>query len=126
MIDYLFICFSLSEGSSTGQTIAGQSGVAGTSPNQLSSPTSVTFDQYENMYVMDSGNERIQRWSSGSLSGTTLVATTALFNPRGLAIDPLGNLAVADCSNHRVVSFTVTCRKFFVRSVLCRKYPAKE
>ncbi len=47
-------------GAANGSTIAGQSGVPGGWSYQFSSPTSITFDQYGNMYVMDSGNNRIQ------------------------------------------------------------------
>jgi hypothetical protein len=59
------------------------------------------------MYVMDSGNNRIQR----STYGVT-VASGSLYNPRGLTFDPSGNLATADYSYDRVVSFAVACRKY--------------
>ncbi|CAF1105935.1 unnamed protein product, partial [Rotaria magnacalcarata] len=108
-IDSTYSVFIVDRGSSSGQTMAGTSGVAGSLSTQFNLPTSITFDQYSNMYIMDSGNDRIQRWSPGSLSGVTVVAATSLYNPRSLAIDPLGNLVVADCSNHRVVSFAVIC-----------------
>ncbi|CAF3094710.1 unnamed protein product, partial [Rotaria sp. Silwood2] len=102
---------------SNGITVAGQSGVAGSLSNQFNLPTSITFDQYDNMYIMDSGNDRIQQWSPGFSYGVTVVRATALYNPRGLAIDPLGNLVVADCSNHRTVSFGVICRKFMLVTI---------
>ncbi len=35
-------------------------------------------------------------------------------NPRGIAFDPNGNLAVADYSYDRVISFTVVCRKYHI------------
>lgn len=98
-------------GSSNGTTVAGQSGVSGAFANQLNLPTSVTFDQFGYMYIMDAGNNRIQQWASGSAFGVT-VASASLSNPRGLSIDPNGNLAVADYSYDRVVLFPVVCRKY--------------
>lgn len=63
------------------------------------------------MYIMDSGNERIQRWWPGSTYGMTVASSTSLYNPRGLVIDALGNLVLADYSYHRVVSFPGGCGK---------------
>lgn len=95
----------------SGSTVAGQSGVAGVFSYQFSSPTSITFDQYSNMYVLDSGNKRIQRWWPGSTYGVTVVSSTLMLNPRGLNFDTFGNLFVADYSNHRVLKYTVSCRE---------------
>ena len=97
-------------GAGAGIKLAGESAVAGAWSYQLNSPTAVTFDQYNNMFIMDSGNNRIQRWWPGSTYGVT-VAAAALSNPRGMAFDPYGNLVVADHSYHRMVLFPVTCRK---------------
>jgi tripartite motif-containing protein 71 len=95
---------------SYGTTIAGQSSVAGSWSYLFKSPTAIIFDQYNNLYVMDSGNNRIQCWSPGSTYGVT-VASAVLGNPRGMAFDPWGNLVVADMSYHRMVMFSVICRK---------------
>ncbi|CAF4109536.1 unnamed protein product [Rotaria magnacalcarata] len=99
-----------SSGATTGLLIAGESTVAGAWSYQFNSPTAITFDQYNNMFIMDSGNNRIQRWWPGSTYGVTMAAAV-LSNPRGMAFDPYGNLVVADYSNHRMVLFPVTCRK---------------
>ncbi len=101
-------CFYV--GGSAGSTVAGQTGVPGGWSYQFSSPTSITFDQYGNMYVMDSGNNRIQRWWSGSTYGVTVVAA-GFSNPRGIAFDSSGNLAIADYSYARVVLAAIVCRK---------------
>ena len=114
----MFCCYKLDLfhsndiiGSSNGATVAGQVGVAGSWSYQFSSPTAVTFDQYGNMYVMDSGNNRLQRWWPGSTYGVT-VASASMSNPRGMRLDSLGNLVVADASNSRVLSFPVVCREY--------------
>jgi sugar lactone lactonase YvrE len=93
-----------------GTTVAGQTSVAGAWSYQFNTPTAITFDQYDNLYVMDAGNNRIQRWWPGSTYGITVV-TAALYNPRGMTFDPSGNLVVADMSYERVVLFPVGCRK---------------
>ncbi|CAF1577914.1 unnamed protein product [Rotaria magnacalcarata] len=98
-------------GATNGSTFCGQTGVAGSWSYQFSSPTAILFDQAQNMYVMDSGNNRIQRWSPGSTYGITLV-TAAMSSPRGMSFDNMGNLVVADMSYHRIDSFAILCRKF--------------
>ncbi len=59
---------------------------------------------------MDSGNNRIQRWSPGSTYGITVVSAS-LSSPSGMAFDPSGNLVIADMGNHRVVQAPISCRK---------------
>ena len=62
------------------------------------------------MYILDTGNSRIQRWVPGASYGTTVVSAS-MSNPYGLTMDRLNNLVVADCYQHRIVSFGVSCRK---------------
>ncbi|CAF3958273.1 unnamed protein product, partial [Rotaria sp. Silwood1] len=57
---------------------------------------------------MDFGNNRIQQWAPGATFGIT-VASASMSGPRGLAVDPSGNLATADTGNHRIVLFSVIC-----------------
>lgn len=104
-------CQSFS-GSIQGVTVAGQSGVPGSWSYQLNYPTGIVLDQNKNMYIVDGGNNRIQRWSPGSTYGVTIASSTSLLDPRGIAIDTLGNLVVADCDRHRVISFFGRCSKF--------------
>ena len=49
-------------GQFTGTTIAGILGVAASTTNALSSPQSVTLDSNLNLYVADTGNNRIQQF----------------------------------------------------------------
>ena len=93
-----------------GTLVAGETGVPGSWSYQFSSPTAITFDQFGNMFIMDSGNDRVQRWSPSSTYGVT-VAKASLSNSRGFSFDTFGNLIVADMSNHRVISFSAVCRK---------------
>ncbi len=65
------------------------------------------------MYVLDTGNARIQRWIPGGSYGIT-VAASPMSSPHGMQVDRLGNLVVADTSYHRIISFGITCRKYFI------------
>jgi hypothetical protein len=49
-------------GSNVLQCLAGCSGAIGVAFNQLYVPQSFSFDSYDNMYVVDSGNNRIQKF----------------------------------------------------------------
>ena len=82
----------------------------------LSYPGGVALDPAGNLYISDSGNHRARRvdaasgliasyagnWNQG-FSGDGGPATLASLNtPRGLALDPAGNLYIADSSNNRI------------------------
>lgn len=80
---------------------------------QFNNPTNVCFDNSGNLLVADFLNHRIRKISpSGEVStvagsGTDGfkdgIAVEAQFNyPRGLAVDSLGNIYVADSWNHRI------------------------
>lgn len=58
---------------SFGETVAGQaSGINGSGPSFLLAPMDVEVDLYENIYIADGYNHRIQMWNRGSLNGTTI------------------------------------------------------
>lgn len=59
-----------------GTTVAGQaSGVSGVGLNSLTRPTGVIIDENSNIYVSDSGNNRVQFWANGASTGTTIAGT---------------------------------------------------
>lgn len=75
-------------------------GERGIAPGQLYMPTHVALDQDENIYVTDTGNFRVQKYSS---DGKPLLQfgghgdTLGKFAwPKGLGLDGHGNLFVAD------------------------------
>ena len=98
-------------GAAVGTTVAGETAVAGSWSYQLNSPTTLMFDQYGFMYVLDAGNSRIQKWMPGMTYGTTVV-TASMSTPLGISFDLSGNIIVADTSNQRVISFNTFCGKF--------------
>ena len=73
---YVVDCFNhrvqkFVNGSLNGVTIAGITGSSGSALNQLASPRYFTFDSTETyFYVADTGNNRIMRFATNSVSGT--------------------------------------------------------
>ena len=100
-------------------TIAGN-GTSGTSDTgaalnaHLSSPHGVAVDASGNVYIADTGNNKVLKLSNGALttiagtgtggfSGDNGPATSAqLFGPRGVAVDSSGNVYIADYTNQRI------------------------
>ncbi|MFZ9595287.1 MAG: hypothetical protein ACO3A2_04330 [Bdellovibrionia bacterium] len=100
-------------------TFAGSAGLAGTTNGtgtaaRFNHPEGIVADSSDNLYVTDSGNHTIRKItpagvvttlagsaaSSGSTDGNS---TSAQFNtPKGITIDPSGNLYVADYGNHTI------------------------
>jgi uncharacterized protein (TIGR03437 family) len=103
------------------QLIAG-TGFAGDAPEnatatsaRLNTPTHLLFDPAGNLLIADQGNHKIRRITPAGLI-TTIAGTGAagfsgddgpasaarLNQPNALALDPAGNLYIADMGNHRI------------------------
>ena len=64
-------------GTSTGLTVAGQANAArGNDSYHLCYPVHMAFDSNDNIYVSDRGNSRVQFFTRGNLSGTTVAGIT--------------------------------------------------
>jgi uncharacterized protein (TIGR03437 family) len=85
----------------------------------LDSPTGLVFDAAGNLYIVDTGNNRIRKvGTDGNIStfagsgGTAFsgdggpAASAGMNKPQGIAIDNAGNLFVSDTLNHRVRKIT--------------------
>lgn len=96
----------------TGITVAG-TGVSGTAANQFNQPWSIFLNSNNDLYVADAYNHRIQLWTSGASSGTTIAGTTntagssatLLNTPSDIFVDNSGNFYVADRVNNRIQFF---------------------
>src|ERR1017187_2772925 len=97
-----------------GQGLGGDGG-PGTDA-KFNNPTDVAFDKNGNMYIADPSNQRIRKVNSinglistvagngiPGFSGDGDSATSAsLHFPWGIALDPAGNLYIADSYNNRI------------------------
>ena len=103
-----------------GNGSAGFSGDNGPAVNaQINTPTGVFADGSGNLYIADVGNQRIRKVDSAGII-TTLAGNGAkayggdggpainasFYNAVRVAVDPSGNVLVADQSNHRIRRIT--------------------
>ena len=65
----------------------------------FSAPYSITIDNVGNLWVTDTGNNGIKKFSN---SGTLLQTYTGFNQPRGITSDKFGNIIVADTSNNLI------------------------
>jgi sugar lactone lactonase YvrE len=79
---------------------------------QFNLPVSITVDAAGDMYVADEGNNKIRKVTAtgvvttlaGSVQGFAdgIGAEAQFYYPSGVALDALGNMYVADYSNHKI------------------------
>jgi len=88
--------------------------IAGT---YMSNPQGITLDGYGNIYISDTGNNRIVQAHQYNapysqnvvyIPSSTTFGGTALNGPTGLAVDAAGDLFIADTGNNRVVEYSVS------------------
>jgi sugar lactone lactonase YvrE len=96
----------------------------GVSANSLADPAGSVLDSNGNLYVGDTGNNRVLFYPRGSTTPTRVygqggsfatagnnqggISANSLNNPYGVALDSSGNLYVADLLNNRVLSKSAT------------------
>ena len=101
----------------SGKIVAG-TGTAGSGPTQLSDPQGIALDASGDLFVADTGNNRVQEFAyngaAGSYASTaTTVAgtgtagsgTNQLAAPGSVALDAKGDLFIADAHNERVMEY---------------------
>lgn len=84
-------------------------GSSGNDDGKFSSPTAIAVDFLGNVYVADSGNNRIQKFTNtGNFTtkwGSPGSGNGEFKTPSGLAVDSSGNVYVADTGNNRIQKF---------------------
>ncbi|CAF4009510.1 unnamed protein product [Adineta steineri] len=89
-------------------------GVIGSTSTLLNGPYDMVFDYMKNLYVADTGNQRVQLFIKGQMNGTTIAGSTGtqgnthslLYNPYSLALDDQLNLYIADTFNNRIQRYS--------------------
>ena len=86
-------------------------GGAGVSAS-LNAPSGLVFDSAGNLYIADTGNNRIRKLAVSGTITTVAGDGTAeqLLEPSGLAFDSNGVLYIADTGNHRIRKLTLPAR----------------
>jgi len=85
-------------------------GSSGSGNGQFASPSEMAVDALGQVYVADTNNHRIQKFSGNGTFltswGTQGTGNGQFQFPRGIAIDASGNVLVADSDNDRIQRFT--------------------
>jgi hypothetical protein len=87
--------------------IAG-TGSSGSAANQLNEPYGIFVDVNFNLYVADSGNNRIQIFPLGESNAITVAGngapgTITLNSPNQVTLDAIGYLFISDTFNNRII-----------------------
>lgn len=103
-LDNLYILNSDSSGivkvTPSGQATSIPVNVAGTG---LSSPWGITVAESGDIYIADTGNQRILKLNAQGAGTIVSTGTYTLSDPRGVAVDQNGNLFIGDTFNNRVL-----------------------
>ena len=96
-------------GDTNGTVIAGFPGSAGSSSSRLNTPTGIILDQWQNLYVNDRTNKRIQLFCNGNSTAITIAGAgtggTTFSQSFDLKLDSRLNLYVSDNLVNRVIKF---------------------
>ncbi len=87
-------------------------GSNGSSTGQFNEPISVEVDRFGDVYVVDTQNNRIQKFTAAgtylSSFGSSGSGNGQFISPRDMAIDPYGDIYVTDGGNNRVQKFNAS------------------
>ncbi|CAF4026674.1 unnamed protein product, partial [Adineta steineri] len=85
-------------------SIVAGTGTAGATSLTLNSPRGIFVDNNLNLYVADGANNRIQKFLSGKLNGTTIpTGTITLSWPTAVVLDADGYLFIVDYATSRII-----------------------
>lgn len=91
--------------------VAGTLSNAGSTDTLLNAPFDISFDAYQNMYIADYYNNRIQRYPRGSATATTIAgfnlasgsSRSELYYPSAISVTENGTMFILDNYNQRVL-----------------------
>ena len=93
----------------TGMIVAG-TGVQGAHAHQLDGPSGIFVADDRSLYIADTNNNRIQKWTIGGTYGLTVAGTgiagsrlSQLNSPYTVLVDFNGYMYITDYGNHRIV-----------------------
>ena len=107
----LVLCCSLAVAAPAGaaHTFVAQWGGQGSGAGQFEQPSAIGVDVAGNVYVSDTGNDRIQKFSpTGAFItawGGSGTAEGQFSDPRGVDVDNIGRVYVSDYGNNRIQRF---------------------
>ncbi len=79
------------------------------SGGSFNQPQFVTTDGSDNVYILDSGNNRVQKFGPTGTFIMTVTGNGGAFNyPEAMAVDSTGNIFVADSGNNRIQIFNAS------------------
>ena len=95
--------------SSNMTTVVAGIGCPGSTSYMLSLPNGIFVDDNFDLYVADSGNDRIQFFRAGHSNGSTVAGNEAINNiplnyPTGIVLDVNKIVFIVDKNNHRIIS----------------------
>ena len=80
---------------------------SGSTASTFNTPHGIAFDKFGNLWVCDSQNNRIQKFTPPFTTGMSAsVSITGFNHPIDIIFDKQGNLITTDNSNHRILIFT--------------------
>lgn len=89
-----------------------QWGSSGKNSGQFDGINGIATDSSNNIYVVDSGNNRVEKFDSNGVYitqwGSEGTENGNFSNPRGVAVDSSGNIIVGDYNNYRIQKFSNT------------------
>lgn len=95
-------------------------GKLGVKPGEFRAPNAVTVDKDGNIYVVDTGNQRVQAFDKNGkfvreINGSKDGKGISLFvNPRGIGVDSKGNIIVVSNLTHLIYAFNKEGKQVYV------------
>ncbi len=95
--------------------VAGVRGAYGSTTNQLRFPAGIAVDSNENLYIVDTNNNRVMLWPPNSTYGTVIAGLNVTGNnsfslhiPYGIFLDENNSyIYITDSLNHRIQRFSL-------------------